>query len=66
VDEWLHEAKLQSEGQVGNAHARLVRSRSVVSVVKGRLESEPLLFLHDPDRGCEECDEARLSVPRHR
>lgn len=64
VDEWLGEEGLQQEGWVGNAHARLARSRSVVAVVKPRLESEPLLFLHDQDRGCEECDEARLSVSR--
>lgn len=62
VDEWLRREGLQSEGRVGNAHARLVRSRSVVRVVKPRLESEPLLFLHVSDHGCAECDEARRSV----
>lgn len=62
VDEWLRSARLQAEGRVGNATARLARSRDVVATVVERLREEPLLFLHGDTVGCEECDEARASV----
>ena len=62
VDEWLREAGRQREGKVGNADSRLTRSRWVVDAVVSRLADEPLLFLHDPAAGCEDCDEARASV----
>lgn len=62
ADEWLRGEGLQREGHVGAAHARLVRSRDVVEVVKARLETEPLIFLHDASAGCAECDRARASV----
>ena len=62
VDEWLRSLGLQREGRVGNASARLTRSRSVVDVVVSRLRNEPLFFLHERGVGCEECDEARKSV----
>lgn len=62
ADGWLREAGLQAEGPVGNAHARLVRSRDVVRVAVGRIEREPLIFLHPEGAGCVECDEARRSV----
>ena len=63
LDAWLRDRGLQSEGQVGHAHARLMRARDVVTVVCEKLADDPLLFLHSPDAGCEECDEARRSVP---
>jgi aminoglycoside N3'-acetyltransferase len=63
VDDWLREAGLQSAGSVGHATARLVRSRDVVEVVVRALADEPLIFLHAAEEGCEECDEARASVP---
>jgi len=59
VDGWLREQGLQQEGTVGHAHARLARSRDVVRVVLGRLAREPLVFLHDPADGCQECNAAR-------
>jgi aminoglycoside N3'-acetyltransferase len=62
VDDWLRARNLQREGLGGHAHARLVRSRDVVSVVREHLERDPLLFLHPEDDACEECDLARESV----
>lgn len=58
VDEWLGER--QRRGKVGNADARLVRSRDVVRVAVERLRAEPLVFLCAS--GCDECDAARASV----
>jgi aminoglycoside N3'-acetyltransferase len=62
ADEWLRARGLQSEGRVGHAHARLARSRDIVEVTLERLARDPLLFLHPPSAGCEECDSARRSV----
>jgi aminoglycoside N3'-acetyltransferase len=62
ADEWLTSRGLQREGRVGGAHARLVRSRDVVDVVRERLTGDPLVFLHAPDAGCAECNEARDSI----
>ena len=62
ADEWLRARRLQTEGQVGHAHARLMRSRDVVSVVGEQLARDPLVFLHVPEAGCVECNEARQSV----
>lgn len=62
ADEWLREAGLQSEGPVGSAHARLARSRDIVAEVTRRLAADPLLFLHPPEEGCEDCDLARASA----
>jgi aminoglycoside N3'-acetyltransferase len=62
ADEWLRERRLQSEGLVGHGHARLMRSRDVVAVALEHLSRDPLVFLHPPSAGCEECDEARASV----
>lgn len=62
ADAWLLERGLQREGQVGQARARLMRSRDVVAVATGQLELDPLVFLHPASAGCAECDEARRSV----
>jgi aminoglycoside N3'-acetyltransferase len=62
ADEWLRDRGLQSEGPVGNAHARLMRSRDVVAVALEHLSSDPLVFLHPSSVGCEDCDEARASI----
>jgi aminoglycoside N3'-acetyltransferase len=59
VDEWLRAAGLQREGPVGNAHARLARSRDIVQVARAQLARDPLLCLHPAGSGCEECDRAR-------
>lgn len=63
ADDWLRAAGLQSEGRVGHAEARLMRSRDLVRLALTHLAKDRLLFLHQPDEGCEECDEARASVP---
>jgi aminoglycoside 3-N-acetyltransferase len=62
AEEWLRAGDLQREGPVGHAHARLVRSRDVVTVVREQLARDPLVFLHPAESGCAECDEARRSV----
>jgi aminoglycoside N3'-acetyltransferase len=62
ADEWLRDRGLQSDGPVGNAHARLMRSRDVVAVALEHLSSDPLVFLHPPSAGCGDCDEARASI----
>jgi aminoglycoside N3'-acetyltransferase len=62
ADDWLREAGLQAEGRVGHAHARLFRSRDLVSAAVAALREDPLLFLHSPEAGCADCDEARASV----
>jgi aminoglycoside N3'-acetyltransferase len=62
ADGWLRARGLQAEGRVGNANARLVRSRDVVRVALDHLAGDPLIFLHGPADGCEDCDEARSSV----
>ena len=61
VDEWLRARDLQSEGQVGHAHARLARARDIVGVALDHLAQDPLEFLHPPNAGCAECDTARAS-----
>ncbi|HEY0685067.1 MAG TPA: AAC(3)-IV family aminoglycoside N-acetyltransferase [Steroidobacter sp.] len=62
ADEWLRARGLQSEGQVGHAHARLANSRDIVSVTVEHLSIDPLLFLHPVGAGCGECEEARQTV----
>jgi aminoglycoside 3-N-acetyltransferase len=62
MDEWLRSRGVQREGRVGQAHARLVSSRDVVSVAREQLARDPLVFLHSPKDGCGECDEARRSI----
>jgi aminoglycoside N3'-acetyltransferase len=62
ADDWLRAQRLQREGPVGNAHARLARARDIVRVTVTRLAAEPLLFLHPPTYGCADCDEARRST----
>jgi aminoglycoside 3-N-acetyltransferase len=62
ADGWLRARRLQSEGCVGHAHARLARSRDIVGVALEHLARDPLLFLHPPSAACAECDEARRST----
>jgi aminoglycoside N3'-acetyltransferase len=62
ADGWLRARGLQSEGRVGHAHARLARARDIVAVAVEHLTRDPLLFLHAPDAGCRDCDEARASI----
>lgn len=62
ADEWLRTRRLQSDGYVGHAHARLARSRDIVDVAVENLLDDPLVFLHADGAGCVDCDEARASV----
>jgi aminoglycoside N3'-acetyltransferase len=62
ADEWLRSRGLQREGPVGNARARLVRSRDVVEIVGERLRADPVVFLHSVGTGCVECDNAHESI----
>jgi aminoglycoside N3'-acetyltransferase len=62
ADEWLRPRGLQSEGQVGHAHARLARARDVVRLALEHLADDPLIFLHPPAAGCAQCDDARRSL----
>ncbi|HEY0581157.1 MAG TPA: AAC(3)-IV family aminoglycoside N-acetyltransferase [Chloroflexota bacterium] len=62
ADGWLRTRDLQAEGRVGHAGARLMRSRDLVALALQQLARDPLLFLHGPDEGCDECDEARASM----
>ena len=61
LDDWLREAGLQQEGYVGHAWSRLARGRDVVRLACEHLARAPLVFLHPPSSGCEQCDEARQS-----
>jgi aminoglycoside 3-N-acetyltransferase-4 len=61
ADEWLRAAGLQREGRVGNALARLARSRDIVAVASAHLAADPLVFLHEAGR-CQECDRARARI----
>jgi aminoglycoside 3-N-acetyltransferase len=63
ADEWLRARHLQREARVGNAHARLCDARDLVTVAVQHLTVAPLIFLCSPGTGCEECDEARASIP---
>ena len=62
ADQWLRERGLQRESQVGNAQARLVRSRDVVEVIVDQLRRAPTLFLHPRSAGCAECEQAWESI----
>jgi aminoglycoside N3'-acetyltransferase len=62
MDDRLRSRGLQLEGRVGNAAAKLIRSRDIVDVAREYLEGDPLVFLHPPEASCAECDEARRSV----
>jgi len=61
VDNWLDEKGLQKSGMVGNAGARLIRSRDIVETVTARLKANETTFLHPPGVD-EECDDARRSI----
>lgn len=64
ADDWLRSRGLQSEGRVGHAHARLMRSQDVVRVAVENLRRDPLVFLHPASAGCDQCDAARASLTR--
>jgi len=61
MDGWLEAAGRQVCGMVGQAEARLVRSRDVVAAALTRLRADETTFLHPPGVD-EECDRARSSL----
>lgn len=63
VEGWLDAKHLQRRGNVGNAEARLARSRDIVDVVTRQLRENETMFIHPPGVD-EECDDARASLPR--
>ena len=63
LDDWLRPAGLMSEGPVGKAHCRLMRSRDVVAVAGAQLARDPTWFLHARGSDCEECERAWRSLP---
>lgn len=62
VTEWL--GPRQRTGKVGSAEAILTDARDLVAVAVEHLRADPLVFLCEPNAGCEECAAARASVPR--
>jgi aminoglycoside N3'-acetyltransferase len=62
ADDWLRAEGLQREGTVGHAEARLMDAEALVRIASARVRKNPLIFLHAPEDGCEECDEARESL----
>jgi len=58
MDGWIE----QRRGVVGNAEARLMRSRDVVAAALEHLRRNELVFLHEKG-ACEECDLARRALP---
>ncbi len=61
LDQWLDAEGRQRHGVVGNADARLARSRDIVEAALARLRENETVFLHAPGL-CGECDEARASL----
>lgn len=62
LDDWLAPGRLQRRGTLAAAPVRLVRARDVVATAVPRLQSDETVFLH-PAGFCEECDDARRSLP---
>ena len=60
ADDWLRARGLQAEWPVGHATARLARARDIVGLAVDAIRRQPTIFLHGPEDGCAECDEARL------
>jgi aminoglycoside N3'-acetyltransferase len=63
LDPLLEAQGRQRRGVVGNAEARLARSRDIVEAALALLRVNETAFLH-PAGVCGECDEARASLPR--
>jgi len=60
LDAWLGDR--QRRGKVGNAAARLARSRDIVATALTHLRENETVFLHAPG-SCRECDVARAAIP---
>lgn len=63
MDGWLRARRLQAEGPVGHADARLANACDVVDCGLAHLGRDPTLFLHEEGTGCEECDDAWRNSP---
>ena len=63
ADAWMQRAGLQSDGIVGHAPAKLMRSQDVICTAFAHLARDPLVFLHPRGSGCEECGQAWQSIP---
>lgn len=62
AERWLREAGELKIGPLGHAEARLMDAEALVRIAADKVRADPLVFLHEADEGCEECDEARASV----
>jgi len=63
MDAWMHGRGLSRAGKIGNANATLAAGRDIVTIAVERLRQDPLVFLCPPSAACDECDQARASVP---
>ena len=63
MDAWLEARGLQQRGPVANATARLARARDVVDTAVRELRADETAYLHAPTEACDECDQARASIP---
>ena len=63
LDDWLRPTGLLSEGPVGKAQCRLMRSRDVVAIAGAQLAQDPTCFLHARGSDCEACESAWRSLP---
>ena len=61
LDRWLEAEGRQRRGVVGQAEARLARSRDIVQAALARLRENETVFLH-PAGSCAECSVARESL----
>jgi len=61
LDAWLEAEGRQRRGRVGNAEARLARSRDIVAAALERLRGNETVFLH-ASGSCGECDAARTGA----
>jgi aminoglycoside N3'-acetyltransferase len=62
VGDWLAQDGQERQGRVGQATARLARSRDIVRAALTRLREHETVFLHAVGV-CAECDQARASLP---
>ncbi len=63
AEDWLKRRGMQTDGVVGHAACRLMRSRDLIETVLAQLRRDPWAFIHTAESGCEECAQARASVP---
>ncbi|MGX4166998.1 hypothetical protein ACWJT1_25235, partial [Escherichia coli] len=58
--EWVHVQLHQQKGMISLSPPTICNS--AVATALGQLGRDPLIFLHPPEAGCEECDAARQSI----